>query len=174
MVTSNLSALHLHDETAALAFLEAAFWPEGPICPHCGATDRIYALKGKSTRPGVRKCGHCRKPFTVMIGTIFERSHVPLHKWLQAICLMTSSKKGISAHQLHRILGVKYQTAWFMGHRIREAMRDGSLAPLGHFGGFGNAVEADETFIGKKAPRRRRAATATRTRCWRWSSAAAR
>jgi transposase-like protein len=147
MVTSNLSAPHLHDDAAALAYLEATLWPGGPTCPHCGATDRIYTLKGKSTRPGVRKCGHCRKPFTVTVGTIFERSHVPLRKWLQAICLMTSSKKGISARQLHRILRVKYQTAWFMGHRIREAMRDGSLEPIG---GFGHAVEADETFIGRK------------------------
>ncbi len=146
MPTSNLSKAYLHDDAAALAHIEAALWPAGPTCPHCGAPDRIYALKGKSTRPGVRKCGHCRKPFTVMVGTIFERSHVPLSKWLQAICLMTSSKKGISSHQLHRILGVKYDTAWFMSHRIREAMRDGSLGPLGG----GNAVEADETFIGRK------------------------
>jgi transposase-like protein len=147
MHTSNLSAAHLHDDAAALAYLEAALWPDGPVCPHCGATDRIYTLKGKSTRPGVRKCGHCRKPFTVTVGTVMERSHIPLHKWLQAICLMTSSKKGISAHQLHRTLGLGYQAAWFMAHRIREAMRDGSLGPLGS----ANApVEADETFIGKK------------------------
>src|SRR4051794_17369810 len=154
MVTTNLSALHLHDETAALAYLEAAFWLEGPICPHCGATDRIYALKGKSTRPGVRKCGHCRKPFTVTVGTIFERSHVPLTKWLQAICLLTSSKEGISSHQLHRTLGISYETAWFLSHRIREAMRDGSLGPLG---GIGKIVEADETYHGQKdAPEERK------------------
>src|SRR5215213_9818800 len=88
-------------------------------------------LRGKSTRPGVRKCGHCKKPFTVTVGTVMERSHIPLHKWLQAICLMTSSKKGISSHQLHRSLGLRYQTAWLMAHRIREAMRDGTLGPLG-------------------------------------------
>jgi transposase-like protein len=154
MPASNLSKTFLHDDEAALAHIEAALWPDGPICPHCGATDRIYELKGKSTRPGVRKCGHCRKPFTVTVGTIMERSHVPLHKWMQAICLMTSSKKGISSHQLHRILGVKYDTAWFMSHRIREAMRDGSLGPLG---GNGGAVEADETYFGEKAdPEERR------------------
>ena len=148
MRTSNLSAAHLHDDAAALAYLEAALWPNGPVCPHCGAANRIYTLKGKSTRPGVRKCGHCRKPFTVTVGTVMERSHVPLHKWLQAICLMTSSKKGISAHQLHRTLSLGYQAAWFMAHRIREAMRDGSLGPLGS----ANApVEADETFIGRRA-----------------------
>jgi transposase-like protein len=146
MRTSGLSDAHLHDDAAALAYLEAALWPNGPVCPHCGATDRIYELKGKSTRPGVRKCGHCKKPFTVTVGTVMERSHIPLHKWLQAICLMTASKKGISAHQLHRTLGIRYQSAWFMAHRIREAMRDGSLGPLGG----NNAVEADETFIGRK------------------------
>jgi transposase-like protein len=117
------------------------------VCPHCGATDRIYELKGKSTRPGVRKCGHCRKPFTVTVGTLFERSHVPLHKWMQAVCLMTCSKKGVSSHQMHRILHVTYETAWFMSHRIREAMRDGTLPPLG---GTGGTVEADETYFGPK------------------------
>ncbi len=174
MAASNLSTDFLHDDAAALAHLEAALWPNGPVCPHCGATDRIYELKGKSTRPGVRKCGHCRKPFTVTVGALFERSHIPLHKWMQAICLMTCSKKGISSHQLHRILGVTYQAAWFMSHRIREAMRDGTLPPLG---GANSAVEADETFIGRKAgvARPRRAATATSTRSsGGWSSAAAR
>jgi transposase-like protein len=108
--------------------------------------DRIYEMKGKSTRIGVRKCGHCRKQFTVKVGTVLEDSHVPMTKWLQAIYLLCSSKKGISSHQLHRILEVTLKTAWFMSHRIREAMRDGSLAPLGG----NNAVEADETFIGRK------------------------
>jgi transposase-like protein len=138
---------YLQDDEAALAHIEAALWPHGPVCPHCGGTDRVYALKGKTARPGLRKCGHCRKSFTVTVGTIMERSHVPLHKWLQAICLLTASKKGISAHQLHRMLGVRYPTAWFMLHRIREAMRDGSLAPLG---GNGKIVEADETYVGRK------------------------
>ena len=147
MSASALSDAALHDEAAALAYLEAVLWPNGPTCPHCGAADRIYALKGKSTRAGVRKCGHCKKPFTVTVGTVMERSKVPLHKWVQAIVLMTCSKKGVSAHQLHRILRVSYPTAWFMAHRIREAMRDGSLAPLG---GLGSTVEADETFIGRK------------------------
>jgi transposase-like protein len=146
MPASNLTPAAFHDDAAALAHIEAALWPNGPVCPRCGATDRIYTLKGKSTRPGVRKCGHCLKPFTVTIGTIFERSHIPLHKWVQAIYLMCSSKKGISAHQLHRTLAITYKAAWFMGHRIREAMRDGTLAPLGG----NNAVEADETFIGHK------------------------
>ena len=137
----------LHDEQAACRFVEAHLWPEGPVCPHCGATDRIYQLKGKSTRFGTRKCGHCRKLFTVTVGTVFESSHIPLHKWLVALYLLCSSKKGISSHQLHRTLGVTVKTAWFMSHRIREAMRDGSLGPLG---GANTPVEADETFIGRK------------------------
>jgi transposase-like protein len=145
MPASSLSDAALHDEAAALAHLEAVLWPNGPVCPHCGATDRIYTLKGKSTRLGVRKCGHCLKPFTVTVGTLMERSHVPLHKWVQAITLLTCSKKGISAHQLHRVLRVSYPTAWFMAHRIREAMREGALDV---FGGNGAAVEVDETFIG--------------------------
>lgn len=144
---SILSAAHFHDEQAAYDVVEARLWPNGPICPHCGGADRAYALKGKSTRIGVRKCGHCRKQFTVKVGTIFEDSHVPMHKWLQAIYLLCSSKKGISSHQLFRILGVTLKTAWFMSHRIREAMRDGSLGPLG--GGSGT-VEADETYFGEQ------------------------
>lgn len=147
MSASKITAAAMQNDEAALAYLEAVLWPNGPVCPHCGASARIYTLKGESTRPGVRKCGHCRKPFTVTVGTVFERSHVPLHKWVQALYLMCCSKKGISSHQLHRMLGVSYKAAWFMGHRIREAMRDGSLGPLG---GFGHAVEADETFIGRK------------------------
>src|SRR3954464_2935332 len=150
MPASNLTPAAFHDEDAALAHIEAALWPDGPVCPQCGATDRIYALKGKSTRRGVRKCGHCKKPFTVTIGTVFERSHIPLHKWLQAMYLLCSSKKGISSHQLHRTLGISSTAAWFMSRRTREAMRDGSLGPLGGGHGFGNAVEADETFIGRK------------------------
>ena len=145
---SVLSEPRFHDSQAALEHLEAVLWPDGPVCAHCGAVDRIYALKGKSTKPGVRKCGHCKKLFTVTVGTVFESSHVPLHKWLQAVHLLCASKKGFSAHQLHRTLEVTYKTAWFMAHRIREAMRDGSLAPLG---GEGKTVEADETFIGHKA-----------------------
>ena len=143
---SNLTPAVFHDDEAALAHIEAVLWPNGPVCPRCGATDRIYTLKGRSTRPGVRKCGHCLKPFTVTVGTVMERSHIPLHKWVQGIYLLCSSKKGISAHQLHRTLGITYRAAWFMAHRIREAMRDGTLGPLGG----NNAVEADETFIGRK------------------------
>jgi transposase-like protein len=145
---SKLSAPEFHDERVAYAVIEARLWPNGPVCPHCGATDRIYELKGKSTRIGVRKCGHCRKQFTVKVGTVFENSHVPMFKWLQAIHLMCSSKKGMSSHQLYRILDVTLKTAWFMSHRIREAMRTGALEPLG---GAGGIVEADETYYGEKA-----------------------
>ena len=142
---SILSAKHFHDEAAAYAFLEARVWPKGPVCPHCGGVDRISKMTGKSTRIGVHKCYQCRMQFTVKVGTVFEASHVKLHIWLQAVALLTSSKKGISANQLHRVLGVTLKTAWFMGHRIREAMRDGSLAPMG---GAGGIVEADETYFG--------------------------
>jgi transposase-like protein len=148
MSASLLSAAHLQSEQAAYGHVEALLWPNGPVCPHCGVIGRAYTLKGKATRIGLRKCAACRKQFTVKIGTIFEDSHVPLTKWLQAFHLLCASKKGISSHQLHRILGVSLKTAWFMAHRIREAMRDGTLASLG--GGSGNAVEADETFIGRK------------------------
>jgi len=145
---SNLSAPHFHNEEAAYAYVEARVWPEGPVCPHCGCFGRIYEMKGKSTRIGVRKCGDCRKPFTVKVGTIFEASHVPMRHWLQAMYLMAASKKGVSANQLHRTLGCTLKTAWFLAHRIREAMRDGSLAP---FGQGGATVEADETYYGPVA-----------------------
>ena len=142
---SILSAPHFHHEDAAYEFVEAHVWPDGRVCPHCGVVDESGKLKGKSTRIGTYKCYACRKPFTVKVGTIFESSHVKLHIWLQAIFLICASKKGISANQLHRTLGVTLKTAWFMGHRIREAMRGGNLAPFGTDGG---AVEVDETFIG--------------------------
>jgi len=144
---SVLNDKHFHDEVAAYAWVEARVWPNGPVCPHCGGVERIGKMGGKSTRIGAYKCYQCRKPFTVKIGTIFEASHVPMHYWLQAMFLMTSSKKGISANQLHRTLGVTLKTAWFMAHRIREAMREGGLSPLG---GEGKIVEADETYFGKK------------------------
>ncbi len=144
---SVLSQKHFHDEKAAYKFVEARIWPDGPVCPHCGGVDRISPMKGKSTRIGAYKCYQCRKPFTVKVKTIFESSHVKMHLWLQAIFLMASSKKGISSNQLHRTLGVTLKTAWFMSHRIREAMRDGNLVPLG---GEGQIVEADETYFGKK------------------------
>jgi transposase-like protein len=146
-MASALSAPHFHNEEAAYAYVEARIWPEGPVCPHCGGFDRIGKMGGKSTRIGAYKCYQCRKPFTVKIGTIFEDSKVPMNVWLQAIFLIAGSKKGISSNQLHRILGVTLKTAWFMSHRIREAMREGSLAP---FGGNGAVVEVDETFIGRK------------------------
>ena len=143
---TNLTDPIYHDEIKARKHLEAIRWPDGPYCPRCGVMDdRITKLKGKSTRPGVYKCKDCRKPFSVTVGTVFERSKIPLTKWLLATELLTASKKGMAAHQLHRMLGVTYKTAWFMAHRIREAMREFNPDPLG---GEGKIVEADETFIG--------------------------
>ncbi len=138
------SAPHFRDDTAAREYLERLLWPEGPICPHCGAVNHAYATK----RAGVYRCAEkeCRKDFTVTMRTVMERSKIALHKWLQAFHLMCASKKGVSAHQLHRSLDIGYEAAWFMAHRIREAMRDGGLAPLG---GGGSIVEADETYHGK-------------------------
>lgn len=144
-MSSALSAPHFHNEEAAYAFIEARLWPEGPVCPHCGGVERISKMQGKSTRVGAYKCYQCRKPFTVKIGTIFEDSKVPMHIWMQAMYLIAGSKKGISSNQLHRTLGVTLKTAWFMSHRIREAMRSGDLTPFGSGGGI---VEVDETFIG--------------------------
>jgi len=149
---SVLNAPHFHDEEAAYAFVEAHVWPKGRVCPHCGTVDHSGKLAGKSTRIGVYKCYDCRQPFTVKIGTIFEASHVKLHIWLQAIFLLASSKKGISSNQLHRTLDVTLKTAWFMSHRIREAMRStSSLSPLG---AAGKIVEADETYQGRKKVQR--------------------
>jgi transposase-like protein len=146
-MSSVLSDKHFHDEAAAYRFVEARVWPDGPVCPHCGGVDRIGKMGGKSTRIGTYKCYQCRKPFTVKVGTIFESSHIPLHIWLQAIFLMASSKKGVSSNQLHRTLGVTLKTAWFLSHRIREAMRSDGLDPLG---GSGRVVEADETYFGER------------------------
>ena len=138
-----------HDDDKAREHLEALLWPDGPTCPRCGVTgDRITKLKGKSTRPGVHKCKDCRKPFTVTIGTIMERSHIPLSKWVLAAQLMASSKKGMSALQLHRMIGTNYETAWFLFHRLRECANDPTPGPIG---GANKVVEADETFIGGKA-----------------------
>ena len=145
---SALSAPYLHDEAAAFEFVESVLWPNGAVCPHCGGVDRITKVKAnpeKRIRLGLHRCGDCKKQFTVKVGTVFEASKVKMHLWVQAVVLMTSSKKGISAHQLHRVLGVTYKTAWFMEHRIREAMRSGDLSPFGSGGGI---VEVDETFIG--------------------------
>ncbi len=139
------------DADKAREHLESIHWPHGPSCPHCGNIhpDRITKLQGKSTRPGVYKCNECRKPFSVTVGTVFERSHIPLNKWVLASHLYASSKKGMSAHQLHRMLGVTYKTAWFMAHRIREAMKE-DVKSSGPIGGEGKTVEADETYIGKR------------------------
>lgn len=153
MKNSVLDAKHFHDEEAAYAYLEERVWPNGPVCPHCGGVDRISKMRGKSTRIGLYKCYQCRKPFRVTVGTVFEASHVPLRLWLQAVHLMASSKKGISSNQLHRTLGVTLKTAWFMSHRIREAMRVVGVEPMG---GEGGIVEIDETSMGKLegAPKR--------------------
>jgi transposase-like protein len=150
---STISSRCFHNEEAAYAWVEALLWPKGPICPHCGGVERISKMEGKSTRIGTYKCYQCRKPFTVKVGTIFESSHVPLRHWLQAMFLLASSKKGISANQLARTLGCTLKTGWFVGHRIREAMRDLGIAaaPMGFGGGI---VEADETFLGRKQGRR--------------------
>jgi len=143
---SKLSDAHFHDETAAREYLEAIRWPDGVICPLCGGTDRIKPY-GKSMGPGWYHCGDCRRQFTVRSGSVYERSHVPLHKWVHATFLMNASKKGMSAHQLHRMLGVTYKTAWFMAHRIREAMKEINPEPMG---GEGESVQADETYFGTK------------------------
>ena len=153
---SILSKKFFHDEAAAFAKLESIVWPNGPHCPHCSNAGKIYELKGVRSKPskknpegverhGLKKCAECRKQFTVRVGTVFESSHIPLHKWLQAAYLMASSKKGVSAHQMHRALEITYKSAWFMAHRLREAMRAGDLDV---FGGNGGDVEVDETFIG--------------------------
>jgi transposase-like protein len=144
-----LTALHFQDEKAAFDFVEAALWPDGPFCPHCGCPDRVTRLKGKSVRPGLFKCNvkECRKQFTVRVGTIFESSHLPLHLWLQVIHLMCASKKGVSTRQVQRMLNCSMKTAWHLTHRIREIMKPQSVGPLG---GEGMTLEADMTFVGRK------------------------
>lgn len=155
---SVLSLPRFHNEAAAFEYLESMIWANGTVCPHCGIVGgRIYDLAGVRGKPskknpegairhGLKKCGECRKQFTAKVGTVFEDAKLPLHKMLQAVHLMMSSKKGISSHQLSRILEIQYNSAWFLSHRIREAMRSGDLAP---FGGGGGIVEVDETFIGR-------------------------
>jgi transposase-like protein len=148
---SELPTAPFHDEDAAREHLEKLLWPQGPVCPRCGVMgDRITKLQGKSTRPGVYKYKDCRKPFSVTVGTVMERSHIPLSKWVLAAQLMSSSKKSMSAHQLHRMLGTNYETAWFLFHRLREAAADlgDDSGPLG---GENKVVEADEAYIGGKA-----------------------
>ena len=135
------------DNDKAREWLEKRVWAHGRPCPHCGIVDQSTLLKGKTHRAGLYQCGACREQFTVTVGTVFERSKIPLSKWLAALFLMVASKKGVSAHQVHRMLGVSYKSTWFMMHRLREAMRQGDLAPMG---GAGSIVEIDETFIGRK------------------------
>src|SRR5437868_13493646 len=153
-MASAISNPRFHDEAEAFKALEAIMWPEGPVCPHCGALDRLGRLENQKSKAskknptgklihGLWRCYHCKGKFTVRIGTIFENSHVELRLWFQAAYLMCSSKKGVSANQIHRTLGVTLKTAWFMAHRLREAMAQGSLNPFGTGGG---AVESDETF----------------------------
>src|SRR6202166_1169765 len=140
-MTSDLTDKIFTDESAARKHFEALRWPDGPICPHCGTINEATELKGESTRPGLYKCRACQKPFTATMGTLYERSHIPLHKWLLATHLMAASKKGISSLQLSRMLGVTYKSAWFMCHRIREAMKPAKAA--GPLGGRRKIVEAD-------------------------------
>ena len=163
---SVLAKAYFHNEKAAFRHLEKLLWADGVVCPHCGTVDRagrLEGVKGKNgkARLGLWKCyeAKCRKQFTVRVGTVFESAHIPLHKWLQAVHLMASSKKGISAHQLHRILEITYKSAWFLAHRIREAMRDGKLAPMG---GHGKVVEVDETYIGRLEGQRAKGGTSTK------------
>ncbi len=164
---SVLSQAHFHDEAKAFAFLEGVVWADGVACPHCGTVGgRVYDLSGVRSkasvknpegvvRHGLKKCGECRKQFTVKVGTVFEHARMPLHKMLQAVHLIVSSKKGISSHQLSRVLEVQYKTAWFLAHRIREAMRSGDLSVP--FGTGGGAVEVDETyFTNRKGATKRR------------------
>ena len=142
--TSLFAEPHFQNDEAAREMLESILWADGPICPHCGVVNHAY----KTKRRGVYRCAEkaCWKDFSVTMKTVMERSHIALHKWLRAFHLMTSSKKGVSAHQLHRTLAISYPAAWFMAHRIRESMRAGGLSPLG---GSGKVVESDETYIGR-------------------------
>ncbi len=146
-MASVLSQAFFQNEDDAYTKLESIVWPNGAVCPHCGCTDRMKRMGGTATRPGLYKCYACRKQSRVTVGTVFESSHVKLHVWLQAAYLMCSSKKGISSNQLARTLGVTVKTGWFMSHRLREAMKAGTLPPMG---GEGAVVEIDETYIGRK------------------------
>jgi transposase-like protein len=154
-VQSKLNVAHFANEETAIAYIESRLWPNGPVCPHCGAIGEASRSKGKTTRPGLWNCRACRKPFTVKIGTVFASSHVPLHIWLQVIYLFCSSKKGIATRQIQRTLGCSMKTAWFLGMRVREAMRDLGMADDDPLGGANRVVESDETFIGGKAANRK-------------------
>ncbi|MFI4998524.1 MAG: IS1595 family transposase [Reyranellales bacterium] len=147
MSRSIFSAPHFNDEAAAYAYVEARLWADGRSCPKCGVLDRSAPLKGKTNRIGLYKCYACRSPFTVKVGTIFEDSHIQMRDWLAAIHMICSSKKGVSSNQLHSTLGITLKSAWFMSHRIREALKETNPEPMG---GAGQHVEADETFIGRK------------------------
>lgn len=145
MSKSPFSAPYFNDDETARRHLEAIRWPDGPVCPHCGTGGTAYPR----SKPGLYRCAarECRKDFTATVGTLFERSHIPLSTWFKAVYLLCSSKKGISAHQLHRMLGITYKSAWFMAHRVREGMREGFTGPIG---GQNRVVEADETYVGGK------------------------
>ena len=147
MANAILNQPHFQNEDRAREYLESVRWAKGVVCPHCGTVGGHYKLEGESHRAGLYKCADCLAQFTVTVGTVFERSKIKLHLWLQAVHLMSASKKGISAKQLERMLGVTYKTAWFMAHRIREAM---NIEPDGQLGGDGGTVEVDETFWGNK------------------------
>ncbi len=153
-MASNLNQPHFQSEEKAREYLEMLRWPNGAICPHCGSISKDhYKLEGKAHRAGLYKCKECREQFTATVGTIFERSKIKLNVWMQAVFLLCSSKKGMSSHQMHRMLGVTYKTAWFMTHRIREAMNGNGSGLLGSNGG---TVEADETFWGNDKLRKNR------------------
>jgi transposase-like protein len=154
MARAVLSEPHFHSEEAAFAYVEARLWPKGPVCHHCGERERVGKLAGKSTRHGLYKCYQCRKPFTVRMGTLFESSHLPLRLWLQIIHLMCASKKGISTRQIQRMLRCSMKTAWFLGHRIRAAMDEKPGVFYSPLGGGGKTIEADETYVGRKADSR--------------------
>ncbi len=147
---SAFSVEHFASEEAAVEYIERRLWPDGPVCPHCGTVEQATRMKGKTTRVGLWNCRSCRKPFTVKIGTVFEASHIPLHIWLQTIYLFSSSKKGISTRQLQRTLGGSMKTAWFLGHRVREAMTELRIDATGPLGGSNKVVEIDETYVGGK------------------------
>jgi transposase-like protein len=148
-MTLNITNPIYTDKEKAREHLEGLRWPNGAVCPRCGMCEGIAKLQGKAHRPGLYYCKECKRQFTVTVGTLYERSHIPLHKWVLVMHLLCASKKGMSGHQLHRMLGVSYKTAWFMAHRLRAAMA-GADNPEGGLGGEGKTVEADETYIGKK------------------------
>jgi transposase-like protein len=155
MATPIFAAAQFQNEEAALMWIEARVWPNGAVCPFCSATgERVRKLGGKTTRPGLWKCYACRKPFTVKVKTVMEASHIPAFVWLQAMHLISSSKKGVSSNQLHRTLGVTLKSAWFLSHRIREAMTEVRTLLTPPMGGAGATIEADETYVGGKAANR--------------------